>query len=318
MITPSTQSKLSLLLPNQNKVLSEIVKYATPEQAIQLKERSDLKTFLGSLLHDAMSNNKSDAILVDILKNNSSFKNMGNFSDNLKTLLLVLKEEPSLSQHLSKLEKFIQPIQTVDAPILKEKIINSGVFMESKIAALIDVSSDMIEESMGRDVKSNLLKLKDALETVTLPNHKEMESQIDQLITKIDYHQLLSHLNNSNSLYFPFKWDQLQEGNVTFKKAKGKKFYCQINLTLKEYGEIDLMMGLYDENQLEVQIYTEKPALKTLIQTHLENLRSLLIDAGITLRIFRVRETKEIPANPAVIGYTPDTTDTHFGFEAKA
>jgi hypothetical protein len=317
MITSSTQSKLSLLLPNQNKVLSEIIKYATPEQATQLKEKSDLKTFLGSLLSDAMTNNKSDAILLDILKNNPSFKNMGNFTDNLKTLLLELKEEPSLSQSLSKLEKFVQPIQTVDAPILKEKITDSGVFMESKIAALFDASSEVIEESMGRDVKSNLLKLKDSLETITLPNHQEIEAQIDQLIIKIDYNQLLSHLNNSNSLYFPFKWDQLQEGNITFKKAKGKKFYCQINLTLKEYGEIDLMMGLYDENQLEVQIYTEKFSLKTLIQAHLETLRTLLIDAGITLRILRVRETKELLANPAVAGYTPDTTDNHFGFETK-
>lgn len=316
MIAPSTQSKLSLLLPNQNKVLSEIIRYASPEQITQLKEKSDLKTFLGSLFQDTLTNNKSDSILLDILKNNPSFKNMGNFSDNLKTLLASLKDEPSLSLKLSKLESFLQPIQTVDAPVLKEKIANSGVFMESKIATLTNASSEKVIESMSRDVKSNLLSLQDSLVELNLPNHEELQTQIDQLITKIDYHQLLSHLNNANSLYFPFKWDQLQEGNVTFKKAKGKKFYCQINLTLKEYGEIDLMMGLYDENQLEIQIYTEKLALKTLIQTHLEHLKTLLIGAGITLRTLRVRETKDQTAVPYT-GYAPEIMESHFGFETK-
>jgi len=314
MILPSTQSKLSLLLPNQNKVLNELIKQATPQQLAHLQEKSDLKTFLGSLFRDTISNAKSDTILLDMLKNNPSFKNMGNFTDTLKALLTSLKEEPSLAPKLAKLENFSHTIETIDAPILKEKIANSGVFMESKIASLAEASLPELEESMGRDVKSNLLTLQSDLEKLNLPNKEALETHIDQLITNIDYHQLLSHLSGANSLYFPFSWDQLQEGSVTFKKAKGKKFYCEINLKLKEYGEIDLMMGLYEENQLEIQIHTEKTSLKTLIQTHLELLRTLLIDAGITLRIIRVHETKDLQ-NPSATAYASETTDSHFGFE---
>jgi len=316
MITSATHSKLSLLLPNQNTLLTEIIKQATPQQLMHLHEKNDLKTFLNSLFNDTITHTKSNSILLDILKNNPSFKNMGNFTEDLKSLLASLKEEPSLAPKLSRLESFLQPIQTVDAPVLKEKMVNSGVFMESKIATLTDALFEEIEESMGRDVKSNLLSLKDSLEELNLPNHEKLQTQIDQLITKIDYHQLLSHLSNTNSLYFPFKWDQLQEGSVTFKKAKGKKFYCEINLTLKDYGEINLMMGLYEENQLEIQIYTEKSELKTLIQLHLERLRALLIDAGIMLRIVRVREIKDQTA-PSFTGYAPETIDSHFGFETK-
>ncbi len=316
MITSSTHSKLSLLLPSQNKVLTEIIKHASPEQLTHLQENSTLKTFLGSLFHDTLTHSKSESILLDILKNSPSFKNMGNFTDNLKTLLTSLKEEPSLAPKLIKLESFVHSVQTVDVPILKEKIADSGIFMESKIASLSDASPKEVEENMGRDVKSNLLTLKHALEELDLPNHEALQTHIDQLLNQIDYHQLLSHLTNATSLYFPFSWNQLQEGSVTFKKAKGKKFYCEINLLLKEYGEIDLMMGLYEENQLEIQIHTEKLALKTLIQTHLDILRELLINAGITLRWLRVHETKEL-TTPSSTAYASETIDNHFGFEAK-
>lgn len=315
MITSTTHSKLSLLLPSQNKVLTEIIKQASPEQLSNLQEKSNLKSFLGSLFHDTLTNTKSDSILLDMLKNNPSFKNMGNFTDNLKTLLTLLKEEPSLSPKLVKLENFVESIQTINVPILKEKIVHSGVFMESKIASLADASLQDVEQSMGRDVKSNLLALKSDLEKLNLPNNEALQTHIDQLTTNIDYHQLLSHLSSSNSLYFPFSWDQLQEGSVTFKKEKGKKFYCEINLILKEYGEIDLMMGLYEENQLEIQIHTEKTSLKALIQSHLELLKTLLIEAGITLRIIRVHDTKDL-LTPSTTAYSPEATDNHFGFEA--
>lgn len=316
MILPSTQSKLSLLLPNQNKVLNELIKQATPQQLAHLQEKSDLKTFLGSLFRDTINNTKSDTILLDMLKSNPSFKNMGNFTDTLKSLLASLKEEPSLAPKLAKLENFSHTIETIDAPILKEKIANSGVFMESKIASLAEASLPEVEERMGRDVKSNLLTLKADIEELNLPNNEALQTHIDQLLTNIDYHQLLSHLSSTNSLYFPFSWAQLQEGSVTFKKAKGKKFYCEINLILKEYGEIDLMMGLYNENQLEIQIHTEKGILKTLIQAHLELLQKVLIDAGITLRIFRVQEAKEF-ITPSSCAYAPETTNNGYGFEVK-
>jgi len=316
MISPSTHSKLSLLLPNQNRVLNELIKDATPQQLLHLNEKNDLKTFLGSLFRDTLTHNKSDPILLDMLKSNPSFKNMGNFTDNIKTLLTLLKEESSLAPKLLKLESFSHTIQTADAPMLKEKMTNSGVFMESKIASLAEASPQEVEENMGLDVKSNLLTLKSSVKELNLPNNETLQTQIDQLIINIDYHQLLSHLSSGNSFYFPFSWAQLQEGSVTFKKAKGKKFYCEINLMLKEYGEVDLMMGLYEENQLEIQIHTEKSTLKRLIQANLELLRTVLIDAGITLRILRVHDAKEL-ITPSSSAYSSEISDNGYGFEVK-
>lgn len=173
---------------------------------------------------------------------------------------------------------------------------------------------NQLDEHLTYDVKSQLMKLGDELKTLETPVSHELQSKVDQLITNIDYHQLLSHLEGANTLYFPFEWDTLEEGSLSFKKREGKKFYCEINLQLKEYGKIDLMMALQDENQLEIQAYTEQSKLKELIQEHLGTLKELLSKAGINPKAIRIYDLKEADT-PSRSAYTPDDSDFPSGFE---
>jgi hypothetical protein len=172
-----------------------------------------------------------------------------------------------------------------------------------------------LKESMSEDLKSNLLSLHEELTQSSDPKSTQLLEQTDKLLTQIDYHQLLSHLSSSTSIYFPFVWDQLQEGSLAFKKAKDQKFYCEINLKLKEHGELNLMMGLHDENQLEIQAYTEKPQLKTLIHENIAELRSLLIKAGLTPRSIRIFEKNETITTLTETYANSDGSD--MGFEVK-
>ncbi|MFA6188131.1 MAG: flagellar hook-length control protein FliK [Sulfuricurvum sp.] len=171
-----------------------------------------------------------------------------------------------------------------------------------------------MQEHLSHDVKSQLLQLNEELKTLTNPVSNEVQTQLDELITHIDYHQLLSHLDGSNTLYFPFSWDALEEGSLSIKQREEKKFYCEINLQLKEYGKIDLMMALHEENQLEIQAHTEKSEFKELIQKHMEELRALLRQAGLNPRAIRVYDAKE-STTPSSSAYTPDDTDFQSGFE---
>lgn len=150
-----------------------------------------------------------------------------------------------------------------------------------------------LKTSMQKDLKSYLLSLSEELKTATDPSAQKLLEHVDQLLMQIDYHQLTSYLNSSNSIYFPFAWDLLEEGTLAFKKKPDKKFYCQIVLRLKEYGELDLMMGLYEDNQLEMRIHTQKEELKSLIHEHLGELRSALIASGVHLRSIRVLHINE-------------------------
>ena len=409
MITSSTQSKLSLLLPNQNKVLSEIIKHATSDQIVQLNEKKDLKSLLGMLFQHKIDNTKSDALLLSMLKNSPSFKNMGNFTDTLKSLISDLKTNPSLEDAANKLlraatpilsdtikqkiittpdalqaknnpqsnapfkqeiplqgdknipnlvmpeikttlelqnsleakaihtdqdpshqtnessttttvtvfdhEETVQsPLFQLDAPILKEKIASSGVFMESKIATLEGADKAMVENQMGNDVKSHLLKLSEELQASPSAENTQLQLKIDELLTHIDYHQLLSHLNNSNSLYFPFPWEGLEKGSISLKKSKREKFYCEINLTLKEHGDVDLFMGLYNDNQLDIKIHTQKSEFKKLLQAHIDDLRTLLQDANLTLRTIRIFDENE-RLTQSTNAYESIEDSTHNGFE---
>lgn len=485
MIHLSPEARLNILLPNTNKALSEAIKNATPEQLETLKEGKDIKSLLTSVFQDKTAASKSDQSLLDLLKNSTAFKNMGNFSDSLQTLVKELKTSPDTAPKTAFFENFLKNITTIDPQNLKSQIASSGVFMESKFAAALHKLPDLIQtleqlqtalskipgneakalhpkitalldnpilskashhpesavllseglkkmtdtlqtlisksdplyskevaelaqkldrlsivseikstlsqlygtllsssapdtnalldsiekllknthteevkafagqlrdtlseeenttqklsslitklgeftdpkelvtetflkESMADDLKSNLLALHEELTQSSDPSSQKLLEQTDKLLTQIDYHQLISHLGSSNSIYFPFVWDQLQEGSLSFKKTKDKKFYCEIHLKLKEYGELNLMMALYEGNQLEIQAHTEKPELKTLIHENIAELRTLLIKSGLTprsIRVFEATETKT-PLNETYS--TAEGSD--MGFEVK-
>lgn len=488
MINIPSDARLSIILPNTNKALSEAIKNATPEQLETLKEGKDIKSLLTSVFHDKITASKSDQTLLDLLKNSTAFKTMGSFNQELKSLLSGLKTSPDHFASTAVLENFLKNITVINPLSLKSQISNSGVFMESKLAEALQKLPDLLQtlehlraalskmprneakmlstqitsllgstvlskashnpesalqladtlkkmtdslqnllsksdplyskevaslaqkleqlsfaheikttlsqlygallsskvpdtsplldsiekllknlpastneelkgfteqlknaisegnssqeiirltrklgeftnpkelvietyldESMANDVKSNLLTLSQELSSSNDPNAPKLLEQIDKLLIQIDYHQLVSYLGSSNSIYFPFSWDQLESGSMAFKKTSGKKFYCEINLKLKEYGELNLMMVLYDESQLEIQAHTEKPELKILIHEHIGELRKLLIDAGLTPRTLRVFERGEIAA-PLSKTYTPSEEGSDLGFEVK-
>ena len=486
MIHLSPEARLSIILPNTNKALSEAIKNATPEQLETLKEGKDIKSLLTSVFQDKTAASKSDQSLLDLLKNSSAFKNMGNFSDSLQTLVKELKTSPDTAQKSAVFEHFLKNITTIDPKNLKNQITSSGVFMEAKFASALQKMPDLIQtleqvktvlakipksdaqtllsnitalldnpvltkagthpqsalqlseglkrvtdilqsliakkdplysaevtaltqkleqtaavseikttlsqlygvllssktpdtdvlldsiekllksinnspaeeiktftqqlrnaqevdtakeltsliaklgeftnpkelvtetflkESMADDLKSNLLSLHEEFSKSDDPSAQKLLEQTDKLLTQIDYHQLVSHLSSSGSIYFPFVWDQLQEGTLAFKKTKDKKFYCDIHLKLKEFGELDLMMALYDDNQLEIQAHTEKTELKALIHENIGELRSLLIKSGLTPRSIRVYESTETKTPFNDTYHSSEGSD--MGFEVK-
>lgn len=498
MITVSSDTKLTIILPNTNKAFAEAVKNATPEQLDQLKEGKDIKSLLTSVFQDKITASKSDQTLLELLKNTPAFKNMGNFADDLKSLFAEVKNSPELPLKGESIERFLKTITSLDTATLKSQMASSGVFMESKIGfatqimptlketlqllqnllsksnlpdakALNDTIGSLLEtpelnqlsvdlksaefisgrlknitdtlrgilsgsdvlyskemvqfaqkidqlintaplahqeikatlselystllsskaadsntlldsielllkniskpgidplpqikefsaqlriaigsgdiavsdevskliiklseftrpkeliidallkDSMSNDLKSGLMKLAEEFQSSPHPKAGELLEQANKLLTQIDYHQLISYLGNSNSIYIPFVWDQLEEGSLAFKKTKEKKFYCEINLRLKEYGKLDLMMVLYDKNQIEIQAHTEKPELKELMQEHIGQLRSVLINAGLTPRGIRIFEKKE-SQNSIAISYGRHSYESDMGFEVK-
>ena len=130
-------------------------------------------------------------------------------------------------------------------------------------------------------MKSVLLQMQDELASKIDPKSQEMFKQVDKMLMQIDYHQLLSHAGNSNNVYVPFLWDMLEDGTINIKKTDEEKFYCQINLTLKDFGKVDLMMALYDKNKIDLTIHAQREHFKVAVRDNLQNLKKSLNDVDL-------------------------------------
>ena len=213
-----------------------------------------------------------------------------------------------------KIKELLVDIKNLDNKLLKTNIKNSGVFLESK---LVDAQNQKeIDSIISKDLKSLLLKTSQEVQNSSYPNKTELLAQMDKLSLQLDYYQLLSHLSDASSLYLPFSWDDLQEGQMQIKKAKDDKFYCDIELKLKEYGELNIRVVLYDKNQLNLQIHSDNGKFKELIQENISSLRSALIGLNITPREIRIMDMKKAQVKKS--GYDDSfSTNLDMGFEVK-
>lgn len=312
MINFSANSKqLDILLPNTNRALAEVIKNATPKELQILSQSKDIKSILNSLLIQSSQNSGNDKVLLNLLKNNPTLKSLGTASNNIQDLLNAVKSDKNPLPIETTLKNFLTNIKDLSESILKQKFENSGVFLESKLK---NANTGNIKDIISNDLKSVLLKASDDINNSSHLNKTDILKQVDKLLLQIDYHQLLSHLSNSSSLYVPFSWEQLQEGQIEIKKDKDDKFYCDIDLKLKDFGELNLKLALYDENQLNIRIYSDNTELKDLIKENISSLRSALIENQITPREIRLLDlTKDDMPTP----YQDESTQINMGFEVK-
>lgn len=287
---------LHILLSKSDPLYSKEVS-ALSQKLDQLSIVQEIKTTLSQLYGTLLSSNapQTNDLLDSIEKllknlNNAPTDELKSFTQHLKHAIKEGDITKEFSTLITKLGEFTNPKELLTETVLRE--------------------------SMSTDLKSNLLTLHDELSRSNDPNAPKLLEQTDKLLTQIDYHQLTSYLSASNSIYLPFSWDQLESGSMAFKKTADKKFYCEINLQLKEYGELNLMMALYEGNQLEIQAHTQKSELKTLIQENIAELRSLLINADLTPRSIRVFEMRE-NLSPLSESYTGYQHGSDLGFEVK-
>ena len=212
--------------------------------------------------------------------NISTFSN--NFSSNLSPLLTNLKESletlnPNSSSVQTHISKLVENVENLIKDLVNPKAHSNNI-------------SD--------DMKSVLLQIQDELSSKTDPKSQEIAKQVDKLLTQIDYHQLASITSNSNNVYLPFFWEMLDEGNISMKKTDEDKFYCQINLTLKDFGKVDLMLAMYDKNKIDLTIYAQREHFKTAIRDNMQSLKVALnsvdlIPVNIKLLDLKEEETQK-------------------------
>ena len=110
--------------------------------------------------------------MENILKNSTAFKDLGNLSSNLSSLLESIKDDESLQKFKPLLENFFKNIKDVTADNLKEQIKkNSGIFLENKLSSNPNAKLENLLQNI-----SNLLK------TIDTPEAKNSSQIIDNIL----------------------------------------------------------------------------------------------------------------------------------------
>jgi hypothetical protein len=444
MINATNASSLKIVLQNTNKALDKVLQDLNPKELESISQGKDLKSIINSLLKQSSKDTSQDKVLLNLVKNNPTLKNLPSVQTSLKELIDSLSKEklstqetvkPELKQVqtpqekqtqnlLKTLTKFLNQTQDMSKIPVKEKMENSGVFLESKIKnmqtpsqdlkqglqelskalqttqlpstkeinsqiktllkndifqntsseelfnpkqldlksleslskkiqALVDeigkrvaspvdkaiskedviftkdfkqvlekinllnkpeqlLSQNKTKEIFSQDFKAVLLKAHEEVSNSSLPNKTELLKQIDKLTLQIDYHQLVSHLSNASSVYVPYSWDALEDGSISIKNTKNGKYFCDINLELKEYGELHLRLGMFEKNQLSINITTQNSEFKSMLQEGIPQLKKQLFSVGINPKDIRFLGDETFSS------YTDISTNLQMGFEVKA
>lgn len=269
----SNQSNLNILLSNNQALLNKILDSSLDSElkSILTNQNSgaDVLKIIKELFLALKDGSKSATNLENLLKNLNFSKELGTLSSNISTLLQNLQSDESLSNLKTPLENFLKNFQNIDDLNLKEQIKNSGVFLENK---LLNSSKYNFDD----DFKANLLKLQEALTTKSDAKSIENLKIINNLLAQVELNQLGSLASNSNFVFIPFFWDMLEDGFIQMKQKEKEKFFCQINLNLKDFGKVDLMLFLYDKNKLDLTIYAQREHFKVAIKENLQTLKKAL------------------------------------------
>ncbi|PRM91610.1 flagellar hook-length control protein FliK [Arcobacter cryaerophilus gv. occultus] len=272
-------SEIKSLINNQVKeLLTQIKQDLTQNQNII--QNKNILPLIDKLISLPDLFSKSEAILNSVQNTNiSNFSN--NFATNLNPLLTALKESlqainPKNIEIQNQINSLIKKVEN----IIQEYTNNQ-----------LDNPKD--NQKLDNDFKSILLKMQDEVAQKTDIKSQDSLKTINNLLTQIDMQQLTSLVSNSNFVYIPFFWEMLEDGTVEIKEKEEDKFFCQIKLTLKDFGKIDLMLSMYDENKLDMTIYAQREHFKVTLRDNLQKLKLALNEANIIPMNVKLLDMKE-------------------------
>lgn len=276
-------NEIKSLINNQVKeLLTQIKQDLTQNQNII--QNKNILTLIDKLISLPDLFSKSEAILNSVQNSNiSNFSN--NFATNLNPLLTALKESlqainPKNIEIQNQINSLIKKVEN----IIQEYTNNQ-----------LDNPKD--NQKLDNDFKSILLKMQDEVAQKTDIKSQDSLKTINNLLTQIDMQQLTSLVSNSNFVYIPFFWEMLEDGTVEIKEKEEDKFFCQIKLTLKDFGKIDLMLSMYDENKLDMTIYAQREHFKVTLRDNLQKLKLALNEANIIPMHIKLLDMKEESEN---------------------
>ncbi len=265
------------------------------ETAVQIKQILNTLLVLNPTKSPILEKKSQEIVkLVEqILKTSDFFPrelSRATISEKLQQIVNLIKSEFIKTDAKNSLHVEVAKLTNKLEFVMKEQIITKQLVPNQGLQV-----DTLIKQELSSDIKSVLLSIKQELSTQSTTVSREVSFQVDRVLTQIDYFQLMSLSSNSFSSYLPFLWEGLQEGQISLKKLKENRFFCEINLKLKEHGKIDLMLMLFEDIYLNISVFAEKKKFIALVRDNLPSLKQGINRLGlIPLTVeLKTRELKD-------------------------
>lgn len=185
----------------------------------------------------------------------------------------------------------------------------SGVAFETKLTIAVMKDPGQVLQSLlalqtEGDFKSLLLKLKKLMENRQVGEmlkqagfkSADVSRTVERFLENIEFYQLSSKLNDMLYTFLPVTWDDLNDGELMFKKHKDGRttsYACDINLDLESLGRISVSITVMDK-QFFVTFCTNNEETERLIQSHKHILQDRFSSQGLQLKALNLSRKKEI------------------------
>ena len=277
--------KMENFISNLSEKVGNLASEKLNQSVAFSSNHKELKAILESLKNDLkMLNNIGDeAGLVKAFNEVSDVSKEGSLQDKLQSAARRLAHSLSLADP--------------EASTAKSDLAESKTLLKQLKLATNDInnittkSQSEISKVLNQDVKSTLLNISEKSQNAQTVN------AANKMISQIEMHQMVSSLQGGIQTYMPYIWDGVEGGNVAFKQGKKDKFYAQIDLNFKKFGQINVMVGLVDKRYIDLSVATQTNEFKELIISSSSELKQAISKLGLIVSNFNIKTLPKVKLN---------------------
>ena len=277
--------KMENFISNLSEKVANLASEKLNQSVAFSSNHKELKAILESLKNDLkMLNNIGDeAGLVKAFNELSDVSKEGSLQDKLQSAARRLAHSLSLADP--------------EASSAKSDLAESKALLKQLKLATNDINSittksqSEISKVLNQDVKSTLLNISEKSQNAQIVN------AANKMISQIEMHQMVSSLQGGIQTYMPYIWDGVEGGNVAFKQGKKDKFYAQIDLNFKKFGQINVMVGLVDKRYIDLSVATQTNEFKELILGNSSELKQAISKLGLIVSNFNIKTLPKVKLN---------------------
>jgi flagellar hook-length control protein FliK len=310
-------SKLDKSAIETKSVVQKVVEEKTELTKQNISHKNiNLTDILKNLFNEVITKQKTNKVLLETIKNLPAFKSFQNFSTEIKELIKQLEIELPKSKQIEQLKSTLTDIKQVDAKVLEKGVAKSGVFLESYLKNFMQTSNKSMQENIKAQIFDDIKTILTSFESSESVSDS-IKIQANKMVTQIEYYQLLSYLNNSNFTYLPFDWNELEDGDIEFKKDDKDEHTCHINLSLKHYGKLKINIIYADGNFLSLGFFPEQSELKEKLQENLPLLRKMMKNIQMNLVNISIIENTQTKQDPNLAKFNQFKNDDNFRIDIR-